>query len=471
MIYNNENAPFPKEDGEARPHLDCDKANRSTHIGDILQREALSATLDGFPADALPAPLRQLMTDMVEINQFEPSFVALSLLSAAASAIGNRAHLEISPTWQTAPILYCMLVGRPGAGKTPPMEAFYQPMRRIDRQLFADYVCQMGQYVANKEKSSAAPEAKRLIVSDITPETVKRQLMANPDGLSMIYDEITGLFASGGRYNGSADGFITDLLSMWSGVPVSVNRVSSEAVYVDQPCLNIIGTTQTVKIQELLGKGYGDNGLLDRFIFAYPGSGQVPPVRPYDAEADRRVRQSLAMWSDTVDKLRALSDGRRGPALMRFTPWGLAEFADFRNAMRAKINAEADDRYVRSRDSKRDLQVARLALVLQCLHNVCADQPTALAVDGRVVKDAVAVSDYFEQCYDRIVAKSATTNLTPSLVDFLSVLPQRFTTREAKDLAERSNTDPRYVQRYLNRLVKDGLLRHSERGIYSLVRS
>ncbi len=66
---------------------------------------------------------------------------------------------------------------------------------------------------------------------------------------------------------------IEQLLTAWSGGALDVTRVSSTIpIHIEQPCINIVGTTQTKRVHELLTKGFEDNGLLDRFLFVLPKS-------------------------------------------------------------------------------------------------------------------------------------------------------------------------------------------------------
>jgi hypothetical protein len=42
--------------------------------------------------------------------------------------VGNAYQIRIKGQWTTSPILYVMLVGKPGVGKTPPLDFAYQPI-------------------------------------------------------------------------------------------------------------------------------------------------------------------------------------------------------------------------------------------------------------------------------------------------------------------------------------------------------
>ena len=87
----------------------------------------------------------------------------------------------------------------------------------------------------------------------------------------ILVDEIMGMFNSANRYNNGQ--LIEQLLSAWSNGAIDVTRVSNPIpIHIENPCINMVGTTQTRRVHELLKKGYEDNGLLDRILFVMPKS-------------------------------------------------------------------------------------------------------------------------------------------------------------------------------------------------------
>jgi hypothetical protein len=59
---------------------------------------------------------------------------------------GNAYQIHIKGLWTTSPILYVMLVGKPGVGKTPPLDFAYQPIHDEDSRRYAKYIDELEQY-------------------------------------------------------------------------------------------------------------------------------------------------------------------------------------------------------------------------------------------------------------------------------------------------------------------------------------
>ena len=82
-----------------------------------------------FPVDALPEPLRRLVTIGAKAMVCEPSFVALPLLAGAASAIGNARRVQLKRGWSEPAIVWAAIVGDSGTLKSPAIEAALLPVR------------------------------------------------------------------------------------------------------------------------------------------------------------------------------------------------------------------------------------------------------------------------------------------------------------------------------------------------------
>lgn len=67
---------------------------------------------------------------MVRHENFKVEYLAAAMLSATASALGNTYNIRVKGHWTTNAALYIIMVGRPGLGKTPPLEAVFRPLRK-----------------------------------------------------------------------------------------------------------------------------------------------------------------------------------------------------------------------------------------------------------------------------------------------------------------------------------------------------
>ena len=86
----------------------------------------------GFPLDVFPQAVQSVILDMDRYENYKTEFIATAMLSAVSAALGGTYRIRIKGEWQSNAALYIILVGRPGLGKTPPLEAAYRPIRKHD---------------------------------------------------------------------------------------------------------------------------------------------------------------------------------------------------------------------------------------------------------------------------------------------------------------------------------------------------
>ena len=238
-----------------------------------LNSDAMQEQIGSFPLEGFPTRMQKLVLDIVRQENYPLDFTVVAMLSAAASAIGNSYQINIKGQWLTSPILYMMIVGNPGIGKTPPLDFAYAPMRKEDTCRYALFIEQMKEYERRKGNKNETEEVEkpvlsRSIISDFTPEAMIRAHDSNLRGITIFVDEIMGMFQSVNRYSNGQ--LIEQLLTAHSGKPLNVSRCGQPLPFhIHQPCINIIGTTQTYRIKELLDMGFVENGMMDRFLFAY----------------------------------------------------------------------------------------------------------------------------------------------------------------------------------------------------------
>ena len=81
-----------------------------------------------IPLGAFPKKIQEMAKVLVEYENYNQDYLLVSMLSAAATAIGNTCQIRIKGCWTSSPILYVILVGRPGVGKTPPLDFAFKPI-------------------------------------------------------------------------------------------------------------------------------------------------------------------------------------------------------------------------------------------------------------------------------------------------------------------------------------------------------
>jgi hypothetical protein len=293
----------------------------------------------------------------------------------------------------------------------------------------------------------------------------------NKHGIVILMDEIMGLFRTVNRYNNSS--LLQDLLSAYSGIPFNVSRVTNpDPIYVATPCVNIIGTTQTVPLSEIFTTELLGNGFLDRFLFVYPKSQKIPLISVRDKSHDKST-DALAEWSDILNKILALSpfeeDDKATSTILEMSPEAEDVFVTWWNEIVSADNLVKRDVDVPSRNSKRDNNTARLALVMQLLRWACGESHKDF-IDAVSVKAAIELNNYFEEHYQRVLAVVNDNNLKGNERELYDALPDSFITDEARSIANVIGISERSMFNYMQSLVKKRLLKQTSRGSYDKIR-
>ena len=436
-----------------------------------IRMEAEHINDTDFPLEVFPQTMQSVILDMARYENYKAEFIATAMLSAVSAALGGTYRIRIKGEWQSNAALYIILVGRPGLGKTPPLEAAYRPIRKHDYALFKAYETELEVWKAAGENGKK-PVLRRTVVSDFTPESLLLTHNNNPRSVAILVDEIMGMFNSANRYTNGQ--LIEQLLTAWSGGALDVTRVSSTIpIHIEQPCINIVGTTQTKRVHELLTKGFEDNGLLDRFLFVLPKSWKMSKWTDWDDGGVDRAALPAARWEQILSKVLALDydigEEERMPHVLSMDREAKEYFYSWWNRKVERINLIEDDAEVDSREMKHPAQVARLALLMQVLR-YASGEGNLQSVDTASVKAAIRLNGYFEDSYRRIRSFVAEDMCEDPPKVLLSLLPDTFDTKTAIATGkELQNVSERTVMNYLKELCRSRLLRKSKAGHYEKI--
>ena len=449
------------------------------------------------PIDAFPKKMQELLLDLEQQEGYVMEYAMTALLSAAATAIGNACRIRIRGTWQTNPMLYIILVGRPGAGKTPPLDFAYRPIVERDEELFSRYIEEKRLYELEKErcrtgkadragkadgkvnakddvKDSAVvgdslrpPVLKSIIVSDTTAEALWRAHANNPRGIVIKADEVMGFFNTLNRYNNSQTQ--EQLLSAFSGQAIKVSRCNEDgSCYIPHPCVNLIGTTQTHRVPELEKLGLRTSGFLDRILFVVSRNAEIP-LWEWEGESvyDACDSRSQTTWKHIIDGLMDLPYDVEDHTsfTLQFSKDAGRLFYDWHNRVVAELNGNPNGRERDSRQMKAFLITARIALVIQLLRWACGESHKEY-VDEKSVEAAIRLYDFYEQSYSVIRQSLLTDSIEPQKKDWLDELPATFTTAQAIEAGKVVGMAERTVKQMLSDFSSQGILRKLRRGEY-----
>ena len=447
-----------------------------------IRMETLHVDETDFPLEAFPETVKQIVLDFAMYENYLIEYTAASMLSAVASAIGNSVHIRIKGNWVVNPVLYIILVGRPGLGKTPPLNAIFKPIRQVDKLAYHKYEYEMQEYhqrqAESKAKSNVAtdedkPILMKTIVSDFTPEALMKAHHNNQRGVVILVDEIMGLFNSTNRYNSGQ--LIEQLLTSFSGGSLDIVRMNNPMpISIEHPCINMIGTTQTKLMPKIFQKGYEENGFLDRVLFVLPKSPKIAPWVMTDKDEINKSLLAATKWDKIINKVLSLTlsteDGTRNiiPLILEFDAEACKFFYDWWNRNVDAINAIEKDEDVESRIMKSTLIVGRLSLVVQVMRWACGESHIQ-NVDISSVKSAIQIYEYFEKSYRRIQAYVSNNDLTEEEKCLLDRLTPAFDTSDILNVGATMNIPERTIKSKLKRFCKISVINKISHGHYEKI--
>ena len=396
------------------------------------------APVDPFPLGALPDAFRPWVADVADRMQCPADFVAVPMLVGAASLVARRVAIrpKVLDDWKGRGNLWAMLVGRPGFMKSPAMLQALEPLERLEARAAAAFNAEAAQYRARAladelradegkkaaraslkrnqsadvshlladPEGEAEPVRPRYIVNDLTYEKLGVVLSENPDGVLSVRDEMRGLLLHLAREEQApARAFY---LQAWSGGRYTFDRIGRGTITVADARLSIVGCIQPGPLSDLVRqvrRGAADDGMLDRFLIAWPDS--PGEWRNVDRIADSPAKR--AAWSvfDRLDALDATAlpatadtdpDGQaHGLPYLRFSEAGREAFGDWREDFERSIRA-ADSEGLEGALSKFRHHVPALALALHVIDGGAG--PVSLTATLR----ALALAEYFESHLRRL---------------------------------------------------------------------
>ena len=256
-----------------------------------------------FDAILLPDRLRPWITDIAERMQVPLDFPAIAAMVAVGAVVGRK--MGIRPKrcddWTVIPNLFGGIVGRPGLLKTPALQEACRPLIRLEmaakdefQRAQAEYEAQ--QRIAKQQKKleddkiakdlkanrdpkgilhdllaggeeDQPPARRRYLVNDCTIEKLGEILAANPNGVLIFRDELTGFLRQMDR-----DGHEQDrafYLEAWNGSGrFTYDRIGRGTIDIEACCVSLLGGIQpgplSAYMEGMARGGAGDDGLIQR---------------------------------------------------------------------------------------------------------------------------------------------------------------------------------------------------------------
>jgi predicted DCC family thiol-disulfide oxidoreductase YuxK len=158
------------------------------------------------------------------------------------------------------------IVGSSGVGKTPAIKWCLKPIQDINAKHRKAY--EQAKTEAEKNEIEFTENRKSLFITDATIEALISNL-EHSKGILYFRDEIIGWLKDMNKYRSSGS---DDLLfmQMWnSNDTISMER-KTQSIFIENPYLNVLGSTQPKRLGEFTKNGASESGFFQRILFTYP---------------------------------------------------------------------------------------------------------------------------------------------------------------------------------------------------------
>lgn len=414
-----------------------------------IQAEANEILQDGFPVEVFPDRVQQIIRETESALQFPVDYSCAAVLAAGATAIRKQLVACLKNDFEQFPLIYLLLVGRPGVNKSQPLYWFLRPILTKDRELYEHFSrdrdrweeeqkLSKGEKVSNGISESEEPLLRQIIVQDVTVEKLAKVLQDNEFGVGAYFDEGLAWIKNFNRYTPGSEEQVW--LQIFSSKPIKLDRKGSGQVYIPEPFVSVCGTIQPGVFSKLF-KDHSDNGFLDRVLLAWPEDQRK------EAWTDLEVSSTTILsWSNIVEKLLNISgETMRVP----FSQAAKDILARWQRDITERMNEGTDEDA--SILAKMELYAIRFSLILQALFFACGEDSLD-EISERAAGGAVKLCGYFEgtahqarkyrdsRPFDRL------SGLQKSVI---LALPETFSTSEGADIAEEEGMNRRTFERFL----------------------
>lgn len=340
-----------------------------------------SETPPPYPLEVLPPSLRGFVESLAEVTATPPDYAATYMLGVSAGLIGATRAVRVGPDWTEMCVLYAIVVAEKSAGKTPVFSAVMRPVNHEQARL------------ARGRLAEDKSPPRLVYVKDFTVEALAPVLKANPRGLLVARDEVSGWASSFNQYKAKGSGSDRQFwLENWASQPIDVLRRNPEAphIHVAHPCNSIVGGIQPAVLPDL--RQDRDDGMIERLLCSY--ADRLPAV-PYcrkpvlgTPDWERAVRLMLALQMVTEEY------GPR-PYYFRLEHDAELEFDLWTRAVAGMLNDPEAVRELDGTRTKMRSAAARIAIVLHVLWAIEGGDMIPSDVSHETMRLAVVLTRYY----------------------------------------------------------------------------
>lgn len=440
-----------------------------------------------FPIDAFPT----FCQDMMKAYQFcfgaAPDHYGLAILSVAGAVLGN-AVWAVERGNTHPPLLYSVIVDKPGRGKTPIVREVLRPVVKIEqryREAHAEALRKHREANAdNKGNTPPPPVGKEIILNDFTLESVYKVLQANPRGVIVFRDEVAGWLNSMNAYK-TKGGDEQFWLENYNSGLVKINRQKADrALFVRNCFASVIGTTQPAILAQFAEGNKAYNGFLARILFSFPEDTEKitynnrQPDSTFREKWEQIITRIYGLPCESSSAADDLDDASIEPTLIGLSSKAAQLYQDYYDTIAKQVN-ESEDEIEQAVLTKFDSHVLRLALILTFLNwaeapakkvsgvevDMSMEELKRMQITEDAMSGAIRLANYFRATVLKVVGRLASPieQLPENYRIWYESLPEEFDRQKAAILAKEAQIGERTIGRLFNRT---DLFRRVRQGVY-----
>jgi|SRR5690554_4190858 len=410
---------------------DKDKEKAGNKLLSLLDNELKnsgSKLTNNFPIEVLPPFYKDLLEELEAKLGLPIDYTAAALFFIVSVAVGNKIKLRHKTGWLESAILYCIIVGKPGDGKSHALSFMGQPIQEIEKELFDEYEARLSEYERELESGNSLPkpELRQYLLNDSTTEAVLKAHSINKKGVAIMVDEIGSFFNGLNKYRGGNDEEL--YLSSFSAKAIKITRTTKKTIRIDDPHINIIGSVQPKILRKTFRGQKMKNGFIDRFLFFWPD--RCKRILWNTNEIDRAF---IDNYKERIKELYRFSEEIEDSIVLKFQPEVRKSLHNWQNTNQNEFEFE----YERGLVVKLEQYILRFCIIIHILHNFSVDElPTQ--IEYSVVLDALKLYDYFKENGMRVHEQMNANyfdELNENQKNLFSLLPNQFKTGDGVKIA------------------------------------
>ena len=226
-----------------------------------------------FPTSKLPKRLARFVSTRARISGCDPAGIAMAALSACSAALDGSIRLQMMANdskWKVPPGLWVLLFGPSSVGRTPALDAAWDPLKEIQSQDIRDWQAEKKKWDnTNKDERDDEPRMRRLVSGNTNPEALQGVLSKQSRGIAVFNDEYSAFIGGLEKYNSSRGASGADRsfhIKGFDGGPYTVDRSETGRGFVNIENLHLVhcGGIQPDKLREL--GNLTSDGFLQRLL-------------------------------------------------------------------------------------------------------------------------------------------------------------------------------------------------------------